>query len=157
TQIDGAPKQPGQQSGKFPAAYFGNRRMIPERHQRADAVEVEALERFAAQGRRDVLGDGLAGTYRVLGCRWIWPTRAVRHIFTQNVYADERCATMCRMAGHRAPLLTLWKRFVMVYRVDTWADEEFGDANLGDLRRTERLKHLASVLMAQPSASIPAA
>ncbi len=45
----------------------------------------------------------------------------------------------------------------MVYRVDTWADEEFGDADLGDVRRTERLKHLATVLMAQPSASIPAA
>jgi hypothetical protein len=45
----------------------------------------------------------------------------------------------------------------MVYRVDSWADEEFGDADLGDLRRTERLKHLATVLMAQPSASIPAA
>jgi len=79
------------------------------------------------------------------------------HIFTQNVYAGERCATMCRMAGHRAPLLTFWKRIVMVYRVDTWADEEFGDADLGDVRRTERLKHLATVLMAQPSASIPTA
>src|SRR6266508_729328 len=45
----------------------------------------------------------------------------------------------------------------MVYRVDTWADEEFGDADLGDVRRTERVKHLATVLMAQPSASIPAA
>jgi Transposase DNA-binding len=45
----------------------------------------------------------------------------------------------------------------MVYRVDSWADEEFGDADLGDVRRTERLKHLATVLMAQPSASIPAA
>src|SRR5262249_36187875 len=31
------------------------------------------------------------------------------------------------------------------------------DADLGDVRRTERLKHLASVLMAQPNASIPAA
>jgi hypothetical protein len=37
----------------------------------------------------------------------------------------------------------------------TWAADEFGDADLGDVRRTARLVQLASVLGAQPSASLP--
>jgi hypothetical protein len=37
----------------------------------------------------------------------------------------------------------------------TWAQDEFGDADLGDVRRTARLVQLASVLGAQPSASLP--
>lgn len=37
----------------------------------------------------------------------------------------------------------------------TWAEEEFGDADLGDVRRNARLVQLASVLGAQPSASLP--
>jgi Transposase DNA-binding/Transposase Tn5 dimerisation domain len=37
----------------------------------------------------------------------------------------------------------------------TWAEEEFGEADLGDVRRTTRLVQLASVLGAQPSASLP--
>jgi hypothetical protein len=37
----------------------------------------------------------------------------------------------------------------------TWAEDEFGDADLGDMRRTARLVQLASVLGAQPSASLP--
>ncbi len=41
------------------------------------------------------------------------------------------------------------------YRLDDWAVTEFGDASLGDARRTERLVHLASVLGAQPTASLP--
>lgn len=39
----------------------------------------------------------------------------------------------------------------------TWAEDEFGDADLGDVRRTARLVQLASVLGAQPSASLPEA
>lgn len=39
----------------------------------------------------------------------------------------------------------------------TWATEEFGDADLGDVRRTARLVQLASVLGAQPHASLPQA
>lgn len=39
----------------------------------------------------------------------------------------------------------------------TWAEEEFGEADLGDVRRNARLVHLASVLGAQPSASLPEA
>jgi hypothetical protein len=39
----------------------------------------------------------------------------------------------------------------------TWAEEEFGDADLGDVRRTARLVQLASVLGTQPSASLPEA
>lgn len=39
----------------------------------------------------------------------------------------------------------------------TWAEEEFGDADLGDVRRTARLVQLATVLGAQPSASLPEA
>ena len=41
------------------------------------------------------------------------------------------------------------------YRLDDWAVTEFGDADLGDARRTARLVHLASVLGAQPTASLP--
>ena len=41
------------------------------------------------------------------------------------------------------------------YRLDEWAVTEFGDAALGDARRTARLVHLASVLGAQPTASLP--
>src|SRR5947207_9760205 len=37
----------------------------------------------------------------------------------------------------------------------TWAAEEFGEADLGDVRRTARLVQLATVLGAQPSASLP--
>jgi hypothetical protein len=37
----------------------------------------------------------------------------------------------------------------------SWAEEEFGDADLGDVRRNARLIQLASVLGAQPSASLP--
>jgi hypothetical protein len=37
----------------------------------------------------------------------------------------------------------------------TWAEEEFAEADLGDVRRNARLVHLASVLGAQPSASLP--
>jgi len=37
----------------------------------------------------------------------------------------------------------------------TWAQDEFGDADLGDVRRNARLVQLASVLGAQPSASLP--
>jgi hypothetical protein len=37
----------------------------------------------------------------------------------------------------------------------TWAQDEFGEADLGDMRRTARLVQLASVLGAQPSASLP--
>jgi hypothetical protein len=39
----------------------------------------------------------------------------------------------------------------------TWAAEEFGEAELGDVRRTVRLVQLASVLGAQPHASLPQA
>ena len=39
----------------------------------------------------------------------------------------------------------------------TWAEAEFGDAELGDARRTARLVQLASVLGAQPHASLPQA
>ena len=39
----------------------------------------------------------------------------------------------------------------------TWAEEEFGEAELGDVRRTARLVQLASVLGAQPHASLPQA
>ena len=39
----------------------------------------------------------------------------------------------------------------------SWAEEEFGEADLGDVRRTARLVQLATVLGAQPSASLPAA
>lgn len=38
-----------------------------------------------------------------------------------------------------------------------WADTEFGMADLGDVRRTERLIQLATQLGAQPTASLPAA
>jgi len=37
----------------------------------------------------------------------------------------------------------------------TWADDEFGDADLGDVRRNARLVQLATLLGAQPSASLP--
>jgi transposase-like protein/transposase Tn5 family protein len=37
----------------------------------------------------------------------------------------------------------------------SWAADEFGDAELGDVRRTARLVQLATVLGAQPSASLP--
>ena len=37
----------------------------------------------------------------------------------------------------------------------TWAEDEFGAADLGDVRRNARLVQLASVLGAQPSASLP--
>ena len=38
-----------------------------------------------------------------------------------------------------------------------WAEEEFGDAVLGDVRRTARLVQLATALGAQPHASLPQA
>ena len=37
----------------------------------------------------------------------------------------------------------------------SWAEDEFGDADLGDVRRTARLVQLATVLGAQPHASLP--
>ena len=37
----------------------------------------------------------------------------------------------------------------------TWAEDEFGQADLGDVRRNARLVQLATVLAAQPSASLP--
>jgi hypothetical protein len=37
----------------------------------------------------------------------------------------------------------------------TWAQDEFGQADLGDVRRNARLVQLAMVLGAQPSASLP--
>jgi hypothetical protein len=40
---------------------------------------------------------------------------------------------------------------------DTWAEEEFGVADLGDVRRTRRLIQIARALGAQPSASLPQA
>src|SRR5215216_5116585 len=36
-----------------------------------------------------------------------------------------------------------------------WAENEFGEADLGDVRRTARLVQLATVLGAQPQASLP--
>src|SRR5437667_12620626 len=42
-----------------------------------------------------------------------------------------------------------------MYPDATWAEEEFGEADLGDVRRNARLVQLASVLGAQPSASLP--
>lgn len=39
----------------------------------------------------------------------------------------------------------------------TWAEEEFGDADLGDVRRNARLVQLASTLGAHPTASLPEA
>jgi len=44
---------------------------------------------------------------------------------------------------------------MQAYRIDDWAVTEFGDAELGDARRTARLTHLATVLGAQPTASLP--
>ena len=44
---------------------------------------------------------------------------------------------------------------MQVYHVDAWADTEFGQADLGDARRTARLVQLATVLGAQPTASLP--
>ena len=38
-----------------------------------------------------------------------------------------------------------------------WAEAEFGEADLGDVRRTARLVQLATMLGAQPTASLPAA
>src|SRR6266498_5773851 len=37
----------------------------------------------------------------------------------------------------------------------TWAEDEFGEADLGDVRRNARLVQLATILGAQPSASLP--
>src|SRR6266498_4593635 len=36
-----------------------------------------------------------------------------------------------------------------------WAEQEFGEADLGDVRRDARLVQLATVLGAQPNASLP--
>lgn len=44
-----------------------------------------------------------------------------------------------------------------MYHDASWAEEEFGDADLGDVRRNARLVQLATVLGAQPSASLPEA
>src|SRR3712207_6782137 len=46
---------------------------------------------------------------------------------------------------------------IMMERASLWAEEEFGDAELGDVRRTARLVQLAASLGAQPSASLPEA
>ena len=40
---------------------------------------------------------------------------------------------------------------------ESWAEEEFGNANLGDVRRTERLIEIASTLGENPQASLPEA
>lgn len=40
-------------------------------------------------------------------------------------------------------------------RVDSWAEVEFGSSELGDKRREERLKQIASALGRRPSASLP--
>ena len=37
-----------------------------------------------------------------------------------------------------------------------WAEEQFGDADLGDARRTERLVHSAACMHEHPSGSLPA-
>jgi Transposase DNA-binding/Transposase Tn5 dimerisation domain len=47
------------------------------------------------------------------------------------------------------------ERSMQDYRLEEGAVTEFGQAPLGDARRTERLVHLASVLGAQPTASLP--
>jgi hypothetical protein len=39
--------------------------------------------------------------------------------------------------------------------MDSWAEEEFGAANLGDVRRTKRLIDLADTFAQRPSASLP--
>jgi len=39
--------------------------------------------------------------------------------------------------------------------VEEWAVKTFGAAELGDLRRTDRLIKVASALAANPSASLP--
>src|SRR5438046_5824061 len=63
--------------------------------------------------------------------------------------------------GGRGPALRCTRRFrswrIAMYQDATWAEEEFGDADLRDLRRNARLIQLATVLGAQPSASLPAA
>jgi hypothetical protein len=40
---------------------------------------------------------------------------------------------------------------------ESWAEEEFGNANLGDVRRTERLIEMATTLGENPQASLPEA
>jgi hypothetical protein len=45
----------------------------------------------------------------------------------------------------------------MEQRIETWAEVEFGAAELGDRRRTERLKMVASALGRRPSGSLPEA
>lgn len=44
-----------------------------------------------------------------------------------------------------------------MYHDASWAEDEFGDADLGDVRRNARLLQLATVLGAQPNASLPEA
>src|SRR5215211_804425 len=81
------------------------RRWLPER---MVVVAVDssyaAIELLAACG-------GLAQPVRVvtrlrLDAALYDPAPPREHIFTQNFCAGERCATMCRKAGHWAPLLT---------------------------------------------------
>ena len=47
------------------------------------------------------------------------------------------------------------ERSMQQYRLEEWAVTEFGEAHLGDARRTERLVQLASLLGSQPTASLP--
>jgi hypothetical protein len=44
-----------------------------------------------------------------------------------------------------------------VGETEDWIETEFGTADLGDARRTQRLLQLTSQLAAQPSASLPEA
>jgi hypothetical protein len=44
-----------------------------------------------------------------------------------------------------------------MYEETTWAEEEFGAAEMGDVRRTQRLVELTEALGAQPHASLPQA
>jgi hypothetical protein len=44
---------------------------------------------------------------------------------------------------------------VVSLNVDQWAEEQFGDCELGDLRRTRRLVHFAAQVAANPNGSTP--
>ena len=45
----------------------------------------------------------------------------------------------------------------MAVETEDWIETEFGTADLGDARRTQRLLQLSRQLAAQPSASLPEA
>jgi hypothetical protein len=38
----------------------------------------------------------------------------------------------------------------------SWAEEQFGQAQLGDVRRTRRLVHSAACILEHPAGSLPA-